>query len=114
MKGDNFGFRPRNLPAALAIASPSLVLIRARSASNSAIIDSVVNNKRPTGSVGSCTEPPMLSLTPAAVSSSRMSRASGTDRARRSSFVTTRVSPRRQAANASRSPGRDRFRPVNP
>lgn len=32
----------------------------------------------------------------------------------RSSLVTTRVSPARQAASASRSPGRSRFVPVRP
>jgi len=61
------------------------------------------------GSVGSCTDPPMLSLTPRWVSSSTMSRASGKDRASRSSLVTTSVSPVRHAARASRSPGRARF-----
>jgi hypothetical protein len=40
--------------------------------------------------------------------------ASGTERASRSSLVTTRVSPSRQAASASRSPGRSRFVPVRP
>ena len=34
-----------------------------------------------------------------------MSRASGSDRASRSNLVTTKVSPARQAANASRRPG---------
>lgn len=42
---------------------------------------------------------------PLAVSSSAIARASGKDRASRSSLVTTRVSPARQAAKASRSPG---------
>ena len=83
-------------------------------ASNSAIIDSTVNSSWPIGSVGSWTEPPTLSRTPRWVSSSTMSRASGTERASRSSFVTTRVSPSRQAARASRSPGRSRFVPVRP
>ena len=49
-----------------------------------------------------------------AVSSSAMARASGTERASRSSLVTTRVSPSRQAARASRSPGRSRLVPVRP
>ena len=40
--------------------------------------------------------------------------ASGRDRASRSSLVTTSVSPPRQAAIASRSPGRARFAPVSP
>ena len=52
---------------------------------------------------GSWIEPPMLSLTPFAVSSSTMSLASRSDRARRSSLATTRVSspgtrPERRAA----------------
>jgi len=59
-----------------------------------------MNSSRPTGSVGSCTEPPRLSLTCRAVSSSAMARASGRERASRSSLVTTRVSPGRQAARA--------------
>ncbi len=55
----------------------------------------------------------MLSLTPLtawirAVSSSMMSFASRRERASRSSLATTRVSPFRQAAKASRSPGRAR------
>jgi len=43
---------------------------------------------------------------PRLVSSSTMSPASGSDRASRSSLVTTRLSPARQAAIASRKPGR--------
>ena len=43
------------------------------------------------------------------VNSWRMSRASGSDRASRSSFVTTNVSSARQAARANRSPGRSQF-----
>jgi hypothetical protein len=53
-----------------------------------------------------------VQLHSAAVSSSTMSRASGTERASRSSLVTTRVSPRRQAAKASRRQGRSRLVPV--
>jgi hypothetical protein len=48
------------------------------------------------------------------VNSSKMSRASGSDRASRSNLVTTNVSPARQAANANRRPGRSRFAPVKP
>jgi len=99
-----FGLFPAQPPLLLATAIPSRVRVRARSASNSAIIDSVVNRSRPIGSVGSWIDPPMLSRTPDAVSSSTMSRASGTERASRSSLVTTRVSPCRQAARAWRSP----------
>jgi hypothetical protein len=40
--------------------------------------------------------------------------ASGRDRASRSSLVTTSVSPARQAARASRRPGRSRLAPVRP
>jgi hypothetical protein len=50
-------------------------------------------------------EPPRLSFTFRMVSSSKISRASGSERASRSSLVTTRVSPARQAARASRRPG---------
>src|SRR5215207_9132379 len=91
---------------------PSRVRIRIRSASNSATIANTLNSSRPIGSVGSCTEPPKLRLTLRRVSSSRMSRASGNDRARRSSLVTTNVSPLWQAANASRRPGRSRLVPA--
>jgi len=51
---------------------------------------------------------------PRRVSTSTMSRASGGDRASRSSLVTTSVSPARQAASASRRPGRTRLVPVMP
>ena len=44
----------------------------------------------------------------------QMSRASGSERASRSSLVTTKVSPARQAASANRSPGRARLVPVTP
>src|SRR5664280_2810307 len=68
----------------------------------------------PTGSVGSWTEPPMLSFTPPSVSSSTMLRASVKELASRPSLVTTRVSPDRQAASASHRPGRARLVPVSP
>jgi hypothetical protein len=64
-----------------------------------------LNNSRPTGSLGSCTDMPSASLTSRAASSSAMARAWGSDRASRSSFVTTSVSPARHAASACRSPG---------
>jgi len=70
-----------------------------------------VNSSRPTGSVGSCTDPPRLSLTWRRVRSSTMVRTSGRKRARRSSLVTTRVSAARQAASASQRPGRSRLVP---
>jgi hypothetical protein len=53
----------------------------------------------------------MLSFTFPVVRSSMMSRASGRDRASRSSLVMTRVSPARTAARASRRPGRSLFLP---
>src|SRR5512133_1290490 len=93
---------------------PSRVPSRIRSASNSATIANTLNSSRPTGSAGSWIDPPRLSLTFLFVSSSRMSRASGSDRASRSSLVTTNVSPARQAARANRSPGRSRLAPVKP
>ena len=68
-----------------------------------------VEQQSPDRSFGSYSDPPMLSSTSAVVSSSTMSQASGRERARRSSLVTMRVSPERQAAHASRSPGRSRF-----
>jgi hypothetical protein len=48
------------------------------------------------------------------VSSSAIARASGSDRASRSSLVTTSVSPSRHAADAWRRPDRSRLLPVNP
>jgi hypothetical protein len=51
----------------------------------------------------------MLSLTSRLVSSSAMARASGTERASRSSLATTRTSPARTAASASGRPGRARL-----
>ena len=59
-------------------------------------------------------EPAKLNLTFRLVSSSKMSRASGNDRANRSSFVTTNVSPDRHTAKATLKPGRSRFVPVRP
>src|SRR5664279_5158077 len=56
---------------------------RIKSDSNSAIIPGIVYGNRPSGSVGSCSEPPILSLTPASVSSSTMLRASVSERALR-------------------------------
>ena len=85
---------------------PSRVRSRIRSDSNSATIANTLNNNRPTGSVGSWTEPPRLSFTFRRVSSSKMSRASGNERANRSSFVTTNVSP------AARGHGQPQTRPV--
>ena len=76
--------------------------MRIRSDSNSATIASTLNKSRPTGSVGSCTDPPRLSLTSRPASSSAIARASGSDRASRSSLATTSVSPPRHAANAWR------------
>ena len=56
---------PRNRPLARATFIPSRVRILMRSDSNSATIARTLNSSRPTGSVGSWTEPPRLSLTPA-------------------------------------------------
>jgi hypothetical protein len=55
-----------------------------------------------------------VSLTCRRVSSSAIARAPGSDRASRSSLVTTSSSPARQAASARRSPGRSRLVPVKP
>src|SRR3712207_2407331 len=76
-------------PHALAVTEPDQVGL------NSATIASTLNSNRPTASVGSYTDPPILRLTCRVVSSSAMARASGSDRASRSSFVTTSVSPAR-------------------
>ena len=62
----------------------------------------------------SWTAPPMLSFTSFAVSSSMMSFASLSEHASRSSLATTKVSPLRHAARASRRPGRARLVPVRP
>lgn len=69
---------------------------------DSAIIPRTLNSSRRTGSVGSCTEPRMFSLTSAPVILDDVA-ASVKDRASRSSCVTPRVSPDRHAASASRS-----------
>jgi hypothetical protein len=83
---------------------------------NSATIANTLNSSRPTGPVGSYADADAqrLSRTFRSVRSSAIARASGSDRASRSSFVTTSVSPARQAANASRIPGRSRLVPVRP
>ena len=62
-RGLSLGCLPRSRPLALATRMPSRVRSRMRSASNSATMASTLNSSRPTGSVGSCTEPPRLSLT---------------------------------------------------
>ena len=90
---------------------PSRVRILIRSDSNSATIASTLNSSRPIGSFGSWIDPPRLSRTFFPVSSDKMSLALGSDRASRSSLVTTNVSPERHAARASRSPGRSRLVP---
>lgn len=51
--GREFGLFQRSLPLALATAMPSRVLIRIRSASNSATMPRTLNSSRPTGSSGS-------------------------------------------------------------
>jgi NADPH:quinone reductase-like Zn-dependent oxidoreductase len=63
-----------------------------RSASNSATTAKTLNSNLPTASWGSYTDAPKLSRTCRAVSSSAMARASGRDRASRSSLVTPKVS----------------------
>ena len=60
---------------------------------NSATMASTLNSNRPTGSVGSYTYPPRFRRTCRWVSSSAMALASGSDRASRSSLVTTNVVP---------------------
>src|SRR5690606_41828068 len=62
--------------------------------SNSATIPRTLNSSRPTGSVGSYRLPPRLRETPLRVSSSAMSRASGSDRARRSEEHTSELQSR--------------------
>ena len=66
---------------------PSWVRARIRSDANSATMARTLKRSRPAGSVGSWTEPPMLSLTSRRASSPTMSFASRRDRARRSSLV---------------------------
>src|SRR3954449_549213 len=61
--GLSLGCLPRRRPLALATFMPSRVRARIKSASNSATMASTLNSSGPTGSVGSCTEPPRLSLT---------------------------------------------------
>ena len=114
MPGVSFGDFPRSRPLALATFIPSRVRARMRSASNSATIASTLNNSFPIGSVGSYTDPAMLSFTSRAARSSAIWWAPRTERASRSSLVTTNVSPSRQAASACRRPSRSALRPVSP
>jgi hypothetical protein len=100
-----FGLFAAEPAFSLATCMPSRVRARMRSDSNSATMARTLKRSRPTGSVGSWMDPPMLSFTFRLVRSSMMSLASGRERASRSSFVTTRVSPARTAARASRRPG---------
>jgi site-specific recombinase XerC len=93
---------------------PARVRSRARWASNSAIIARTLNSTRPTGSVGSCTVPPMLRLTPRLERSATIARRSDRERASRSSFGDPEGSPSRRAAIASRWPGRRWLVPVSP
>ena len=97
------GLLTAQLPLAFATFIPSRVRSRIRSDSNSATIASTLNINLPTGSVGSYTDPPRLRRTCRVVSSLAMALASGSDRARRSSLVTTNVSPSRQAAKAAQA-----------
>jgi hypothetical protein len=92
------GALPLSLPLARAIAIPSRVPIRSKSTSNSAKVARMLTNIVPIGSVGSYTVPPIERRTPPAASESPIARASGTDRASRSSLGTTSVSPWRTAA----------------
>ena len=104
---------------------PSRVRILMRSASNSAKVAAMLKNIRPIGSEGSWTVVPRASVTPFRSSSLAMSRASGTERARRSSFDTTSVlsearpAPRRGRAcpvrfRSARGPCRSGPRPRQP
>jgi hypothetical protein len=58
----SLGCLPRRRPFPFATFMPSRVRIRMRSPSNSATMASTLNGSLPTGSVGSWTEPPRLSL----------------------------------------------------
>lgn len=80
-----FGLRD---PNPLTRAEPNKVSL------DSATIASTLNSSRPAAPVGSYTDAPMLRLTWRAVNSSAI----GSDRASRWSLVTTKVSPRAEAA----------------
>jgi len=75
--GLSLGCLPRSRLLALATFMPSLVLNLIKSDSNSAIIPRTLNSSRPTGSVGSRTEPPILRFTPGAISALRSAVRSG-------------------------------------
>src|SRR3977135_1070934 len=62
-RGLSLGFLPRSRPFVRATFIPSRVLILIRSDSNSATMARTLNSNLPTGSVGSCTDPPRLSAT---------------------------------------------------
>jgi hypothetical protein len=101
---------------------PSRVLILIKSESNSPTMATALNSSRPVwigGIVYRPAEGEFCVLTSRAVSSATMSRVSGSGRASRSSLFTTRTSPARRAAIASRmpgraGPGRSRLVPVRP
>ena len=113
-RSESLGCLPRSLPLERAMAMPSRVRWRIRSASNSAKVARMLKKSLPIGSVGSWTVAPSWSLMSRSARVSPICRASGTERARRSSFETTRVSPVRTAARAWLRPGLALFRPVKP
>ena len=82
----SFGCLPRSRPRALAIFMPSRVRMRMTSEFEFGDQGEDVEQQSPTGSVGSWIEPPRLRRMSRAMSSSTMSLASGSDRARRSSW----------------------------
>lgn len=91
-------YRFRRGPSPTAV--PSRVCNCRRSTSNSAKAARLVKNILPMRSVGSSTVPPRERQTSRATSEPQMSRASVTERARRSSLGTTRVSLARTEARA--------------
>ena len=81
---------------------------------NSANEARMLKNILPNGSAGSYTVRPICSRAPRLMMRSARERASGIDRANRSSLGTIRASPECTAASAWSRPGRPVLAPVNP
>lgn len=103
---DNFGFAPNFTPAALARAMPSAARSLMRSRSNSPMAASMWNSKRPVGLPVSMAWSRTTRSTTLRWISFVIWERSRTERARRSSLVTTNWSPSRMNVRACRSASR--------
>ena len=110
---DMAGFRPPFRPRARAACNPAIVLSRIRSCSNSARAPRIWNTKRPPELVVSMDSVNDLKPISRSWSSWTISTRSFSERASRSSFQTTRISPFRSVRRHCDSSGRSRSLPVN-